>query len=424
MKNINEQYNSTFSHSYGKQAGINQLMTDLGNALEQNKKTGKKTYILGGGNPGYIPAVLDVYAARLQQISQSASTLKRMLADYAEPAGDIGFRNTFAAVLNKKYSWKLSEKNIVLTNGSQQAFFLLFNIFAGPLSPLARKKIMLPLTPEYIGYTDSPLFADTFMTQQPVVEKVSNQVFRYALADNVYHDDTIAALCVSRPSNPTGGVISDQEVALLTAHAKQQSIPLIIDNAYGLPFPNTMYVPATLTWDDHVILCMSLSKCGLPGLRTGIVVANEDVCEQLAAANSIIGLAPNSVGAVVVDALLADGSFIEMCNASIRPFYAKKRDTFFALLLAQLSGLPVQIHQADGAFFFWLVWQSATLDSEKVYQDLRRQNVIVVQGRYFFATKQNHPHTNRSIRIGYAGDEQMIADGLHIVCAYFQQQLA
>ena len=54
-------------------------------------------------------------------------------------------------------------------------------------------------------------------------------------------------------------------------------VPLIIDGAYGLPFPGMIYTPATPFWDDNTILCLSLSKLGLPGVRTGIVVAAPEV---------------------------------------------------------------------------------------------------------------------------------------------------
>ena len=46
---------------------------------------------------------------------------------------------------------------------------------------------------------------------------------------------------------------------------KDYDIPLFIDNAYGLPWPNIIFTEeATPYWDSNVILSMSLSKIGLP----------------------------------------------------------------------------------------------------------------------------------------------------------------
>ncbi|MEA7931692.1 aminotransferase class I/II-fold pyridoxal phosphate-dependent enzyme, partial [Salmonella enterica subsp. enterica serovar Montevideo] len=39
------------------------------------------------------------------------------------------------------------------------------------------------------------------------------------------------------PTNPTGNVITDEELMKLDRLANQHNIPLVIDNAYGVPFP-------------------------------------------------------------------------------------------------------------------------------------------------------------------------------------------
>ena len=84
-------------------------------------------------------------------------------------------------------------------------------------------------------------------------------------------------------------------------------MPLIIDGAYGLPFPNIVFSQATPLWDDNTIVCLSLSKIGLPGLRTGIVVANERVTRAISGANAILNLAPSSFGSVLVRELVDHG---------------------------------------------------------------------------------------------------------------------
>ena len=45
----------------------------------------------------------------------------------------------------------------------------------------------------------------------------------------------IGAICCSRPTNPTGNVLTDGEMARLDTLAQEHGIPLIIDNAYGIP---------------------------------------------------------------------------------------------------------------------------------------------------------------------------------------------
>jgi valine--pyruvate aminotransferase len=69
-------------------------------------------------------------------------------------------------------------------------------------------------------------------------------------------------------------------------------VPLIIDAAYGRPFPGIEFVDSPGLWNDNTVLCLSLSKLGLPGVRTGIVVANESIIETVTAFNATAALAP------------------------------------------------------------------------------------------------------------------------------------
>ena len=107
----------------------------------------------------------------------------------------------------------------------------------------------------------------------------------------------------------------------LLAIAKAHNLPLIVDNAYGMPFPNIIYSDTTLTFDDNVILCFSLSKVGLPGVRTGIVVANPQVIKAVCAMNAVINLAPVRFGATIAKPLFDDDRIATLSNDTIKPFY-------------------------------------------------------------------------------------------------------
>ena len=99
-----------------------------------------------------------------------------------------------------------------------------------------------------------------------------------------------------KTDQPSGNVVTDAELDEVAKKCATAGVPLIIDGAYGLPFPGMIYTPATPFWDDNTILCLSLSKLGLPGVRTGIVVAAPEVTELIRNANAINGLAPTRVG--------------------------------------------------------------------------------------------------------------------------------
>ena len=131
----------------------------------------------------------------------------------------------------------------------------------------------------------------------------------------------IGAICCSRPTNPTGNVLTDGEMARLDALAQEHGIPLIIDNAYGIPFSNIIYSDVTLNWHENIILCFSLSKVGLPGVRTGIIVAAPEVVKAVSSLNAIVNLSPTRFGAAIATPLLQDGRLKQLSDNIIRPFY-------------------------------------------------------------------------------------------------------
>jgi valine--pyruvate aminotransferase len=83
-------------------------------------------------------------------------------------------------------------------------------------------------------------------------------------------------------------------------------------------------VPARPFWAEHVILTMSLSKLGLPGARTGIVVAPEPIAAAVAGRTAIVGLANGTIGEQIALPWVEDGSILRIGRDHLRPFYAAK----------------------------------------------------------------------------------------------------
>ena len=115
---------SKFGERFARPTGAAELMDDLGLAT-----AGEHTaLLLGGGNPGKIPAIQSLFRKRLADIAASDSGVDRMLGNYPHPKGDSAFRKALARLLKREYGWPLSADNIALTGGSQAGFFLLFNL--------------------------------------------------------------------------------------------------------------------------------------------------------------------------------------------------------------------------------------------------------------------------------------------------------
>ena len=89
-------------------------------------------------------------AIRLAEIAGDTAQFGRFVASYPAPGGDVHFRATVAEFLAARYGWPLTERNVVLTGGSQSAFFTLFNLLAGESAAVRPRRILLPLAPDLL----------------------------------------------------------------------------------------------------------------------------------------------------------------------------------------------------------------------------------------------------------------------------------
>jgi len=410
---------SRFGKKVAEGSGISRLMGDLGDALAESQNI----LMLGGGNPAHIPRVQEHFRESMLKLLENVGEFERAVGNYDPPQGNKEFIEAISGLLASEFGWDIESKNIALTNGSQAAFFILFNMFAGAFENGSKKKILFPLAPEYIGYCDVGLADDLFITNRPEIEHIEEHIFKYHVDfDRINVTDEIGAVCVSRPTNPTGNVLTDSEIEKLSDLALANDIPLIIDNAYGMPFPNIIFTKAKPLWNQHTVVCMSLSKLGLPATRTGIVIANEEIIAMVSQFNAVMNLAPGSMGAAITTDMVRSGEIIRLSRDVIRPFYEKKAGEAVKQLLEELDGVDFHIHKPEGTFFLWLWLKGLPITDQQLYQRLKKRGVLVVPGHYFFpGLKAEWKHKHECIRINYSQDKEIVSAGLKIIADEVKQ---
>ena len=181
-----------------------------------------------------------------------------------------------------------TSENIAITNGSQSALSSISSTFFPEQSP-HRRTILFPLVPEYVGYADQGIERGTFVTLPATAWKLDRRALlqvphRHTARDSAISPDIpeVGAICVSRPTNPTGNVLTGRRRyrtladACRTqprhpAHGRQRVRRSVSEHRFPRDRRTTSPAPY---WDHHTILSMSLSKIGLPSIRTGIVIAD------------------------------------------------------------------------------------------------------------------------------------------------------
>lgn len=403
---------SLFGSKFTRQAGITQLMDDLNQGLRD-----PNAIMLGGGNPAAIPSMLAEFDAETRRLQESGDLLQAMI-NYDGPQGRDRFTHALADLLRREYGWPITARNIALTNGSQNAFFYLFNLLAGEFAGGRRKKVLFPLAPEYIGYADSALCEEMFVACKPSIEHLPDGLFKYRVDFNALEvGDDIGLICVSRPTNPTGNVLTDEEIRHLDEIARDKGIPLLIDNAYGTPFPNIIFTDVEPFWNENTILCMSLSKLGLPGTRCGIVIAQEPIIRAIGNLSGIINLAPGGMGPVLAQRWVETGDIIRLSREQVQPFYQQKAQQTVAWLQEAIPSPRLRIHKPEGALFLWLWFEGLPVHSQALYERLKQQGLIVVPGHYFFPgiDDPSWRHQYECLRLNYAQDETKVRQGIAIL---------
>lgn len=409
---------SLFGQKFTSKSGILQLMDDLGKPLSPDVPA----YRLGGGNPARIPEIEKIFRREMYRILEDGDNFERTIGCYDSPQGRESFLTAMARLLSLKFGWKIGPENIAVTNGSQSGFFYLFNMFSGNTGKGKKNKILFPLVPEYVGYADQGIEPDTFVTLPAKAEYYENNTFKYfidfqLLEDYLSKHPEISALCVSRPTNPTGNVLTNEEIVRLANTAEKFGIHLMVDNAYGTPFPNIIFNESQPYWDPSVILSMSLSKIGLPTTRTGIIIAEEKIIKLLSAVNSIIALASTSIGQAIAENLVLSGEILKISKEIVQPFYQNRAIQTEKWIREIFKDRNWMLHKSEGAIFQWLRLCDMPFTSLELYKELKNHGVIVVPGEYFFFGEGgiNHEHLHQCIRINYSGPQDEVYQGLKII---------
>jgi len=397
-------------------SGIETLMDDLGKALSG---VGLAPLMLGGGNPAHIPEMEAVWKSRMEQITADPAVLRRTLAIYDPPRGNAGVLEALAGLLRQEFGWPVGPENIAVTPGGQTAFYFLFNLFGGRRNDGSLGRILFPLMPEYIGYANQALEPGMFVGVQPGITRTGAHRFKYHVDfQNLNPGPDIAAMCVSRPTNPSGNLIADSELLHLAEIAARRDIPLIIDNAYGWPFPGIVFGGVQPLWSAQTVHVMSLSKFGLPGTRTAFVVGPPEVAAAVSSMMAVTGLANGNFGQAIAGPLIASGEIVRLSRDVVRPFYLRKRDAALEAIAEFFPpDAPYALHESEGALFLWLWLDGAKKSSRELYEILKKRGVLVVPGGFFFfgLPEDDWCHRRECLRISFAMSDADVRAGLQII---------
>ncbi|MDY6806060.1 MAG: valine--pyruvate transaminase [Cyanobacteriota bacterium] len=393
--------------------GVRAIMADIIATLRAGG--GKEFINLSSGNPLVLPEVEKLWRDCTLELLNSQE-YGEVVGRYGSSQGYQPFIDAIVADFNSRYGWNLSDRNVLVTPGSQSIYFYAANAFGGYAETGTLKKIVLPLSPDYTGYGGVSLVPSAAIAYKPNLEIYENdRRFKY-IPDfsQLSVDENTGCVILSRPCNPTGNVISDEEVEKIGALAAPYNVPVFIDAAYAPPYPALNLVEMKPIISENIVHCMSLSKAGLPGERIGVAIGDEKIISVLQSFQTNMCIHGSRYGQAIAARAIANGELARISDEVIRPFYQKK----FAIAESTLDRclpkqLPWYLHRCEGGIFVWLWLPELPITDWEFYQKLKEVGVILVPGSSFFpGLREEWPHKQQCLRISLTASDEAIQLGM------------
>jgi 2-aminoadipate transaminase len=333
-----------------------------------------------GGLPG--PDVFPI-----EQVSQAC---ERVLAESGAQALQYGTTEGFAPLREMiarhamRYGLEITEENVLITSGSQQALDLLGRIF------INRGDHILVENPTYLGaiqawnavgaeFVPVPMDDDGMVTDAMEVAMRTGPKFIYVLPNF---------------QNPTGVTLSLERRRRLVEIADRHGVPIVEDDPYGQLRFEGDHLATVVRLDNeqrrngdpcyrgNVIYLSTFSKTLSPGLRLAWVVAPPEVIRKLVQAKQGADLHTATFNQMIAFEV-ARGGFLDRHVRLIRDVYRERRNV---MLQAMEEHFPpgVQWTRPQGGLFLWATLPEG-MKSADVLQDAIEEKVAFVPGAPFFS---------------------------------------
>lgn len=296
---------------------------------------GKKVYHFNIGQPDVATPEVFMEAIRAYN--------KAVIA-YAESGGITDLQDA-AISYYKNYGVDLKEENIIVTNGGSEALTMAFLALVNP------GEEVIVAEPFYTNY--NTFLKEAGGTIVPITTKAENG-FSYATREQIEPliTDKTKAICCITPGNPTGNVLTLDEMKLICEIAKEHDLFVIADEVYrefaydGREITSFGMLPE---YADRVIICDSVSKrFSACGARIGLLISkNKDfmsMCMKIAQGRLSVSTL-DQVGAAGFFRLPA--SYYE----EVKNEYRARRDACYE----EIMKIPGVICEKPGGAFYMTV---------------------------------------------------------------------
>jgi aspartate/methionine/tyrosine aminotransferase len=359
---------------------------DILREARQLEREGRHIVHLELGQPG-APAPLLVREA-------AAAALNTGAIGYSEALGDSALRARIARHYVETYGVDVAPERIVVATGSSGGFVL---AFLASFDPGARIAITAPGYPAYANILEA-LGLECVLIE---VDATTRFAPTAELLEAAHRKGRIAGALLMNPANPTGAMISAEELSRICAVCDEAGITFISDEIYhGLSYE--MRCETALRFSDRAIVVNSFSKYyAMTGWRLGWLVAPESLIRPLERLQQSLAISAPTLSQTA--ALAAFDAVVEL--EEIKAGYARNR----SMLMEQLPRIGLgDFAPPDGAFYIYADISRFTQDSMTFCKRLLEEAGVAATPGADFDRRRGR----QTIRLSYAGSQSEVALGI------------
>jgi aspartate/methionine/tyrosine aminotransferase len=297
--------------------------------------------------------------------------------------------------LRKKISYRYegySKDEIIITVGTTEGISTVIKSVVCP-----KDEVIIP-TPGYVGYAPLIKIEDGVVKEIDLTK--SSFTISKAQLEEAYSDNT-KMLIITNPNNPTGKILSKEEMDIIKDFVLEKDIFLLVDEVYSeIDFYNTfMSFSIYPELKEHMVILDGFSKShAMTGFRIGYIVGDLLTIKELLKTHQYSVTSATSISQYAALAAHDDDSKVLLEILT-------KRRTFLCQALEEM-GLPFSY--PEGAFYVFVniseYAKSSIAFCEKL---LYKYRVAAIPGESFLGE-----HT-KYIRISYALDLEDLKEAMN-----------
>jgi len=368
------------------------IAMDVLRAANEREVTGAEIIHLEVGQPGTSAPEPVLAAAR------------KALADepigYTDALGIAPLRQAIAALYQAQYGLSVDPEEVVVTTGSSAAFLL---SFLAAFEPGDRVGLAIPGYPAYRNILSA-------LEIEPVLIAVGENAHYQPTPELLAGMGRLDGLILASPANPTGTMISIDDLARLTGYCCKQGIRLVSDEIYhGITYEGA--AATARTYGREVVVVNSFSKYySMTGWRLGWMLVPPDLTRSVECLAQNFYISPPALSQVA--AIPVFGCRAELDGHVGR--YRANRDLLIGALGA--AGLT-RFAPAEGAFYLYVDVSSLTRDSEEFCRRLLAETGVAVTPGLDFDPVDG----GGWVRLSFAGTTESVAEAARRLKAWVQR---